>query len=53
MFGKIFKTVIIFIVCLLLLGCMWNIPLLGTVLKIVISAGLITWMVMTVKSFKG
>lgn len=49
--GKIFKTTLITLIVLLLLGTMWNIPLLGTVLKIVISAALITWLVMTFKNF--
>ena len=49
--GKIFKTTLITIIVLLLLGAMWNIPLLGTVMKIVISAALITWLVMTFKNF--
>lgn len=49
--GKIFKTTLITLIVLLLLGAMWNIPLLGTVLKIVISAALITWLVMTFKNF--
>lgn len=51
MFGKIFKTTLIAIICLALLGAMWNIPLLGTTIKIIISAALIAWLIVTLKNF--
>ena len=53
MFGKIFKATLIIIVSLALLGAMWNIPLLGTVMKLVISAALIAWIGFTLYNFKG
>lgn len=53
MFGKIFKATLIVIIALAILGALWNIPLLGTVIKIVISAALIAWIGFTIYSFKG
>lgn len=53
MFGKIFKATLIIIVCLALLGAMWNIPILGTIMKLVISAALIAWIAFTLYNFKG
>lgn len=53
MFGKIFKATLIVIISLAILGALWNIPLLGTVIKIVISAALISWIGFTIYSFKG
>ena len=52
MFGKIFKAVIIVIVSLALLGALWDLPLLGMAIKVVISAGLIAWIGYTIYSFK-
>jgi hypothetical protein len=53
MFGKIFKATLIVIIALAILGALWNIPLLGTVIKLVISAALIAWIGYTIYSFKG
>lgn len=53
MFGKIFKATLIIIVSLAILGAMWNIPLLGTVMKLVISAALVAWIGFTLYNFKG
>lgn len=53
MFGKIFKATLIVIIALAILGAMWNIPLLGTAIKLVISAALIAWIAYTIYSFKG
>ena len=52
MFGRIFKAVIIIIISLALLGALWDLPLLGMAIKVVISLGLIAWMAYTVWSFK-
>lgn len=51
MFGKIFKVTLVSLIVLLLLGAMWHVPLLGTVMKIIISAALIAWLVVTFKNF--
>ena len=53
MFGKIFKATLIVIIALAILGAMWNIPLLGTAIKLIISAALIAWIAYTIYSFKG
>lgn len=52
MFGKIFKATLIVIIALAILGALWNIPLLGTIIKLVISAALIAWIAYTIYSFK-
>ena len=52
MFGKIFKAVIAIIISLVILGFLWDLPLLGLAIKIVISAGLVAWIVHTVMNFK-
>ena len=52
MFGKIFKAVIAIIISLVILGMLWDIPLLGIAIKVVISTGLIVWIVHTVMTFK-
>ena len=52
MFGKIFKATLIIIISLAILGALWDLPLLGTAIKIVISAGLIAWIGFTIHSFK-
>ena len=52
MFGKIFKAVLIVVISLALLGALWDIPLLGMAIKVVISAGLIAWMGFTIWNFK-
>lgn len=53
MFKKIFKATVIIMFALAILGCMWDIPLMATVMKIVISAGLIAWIGSTIWTFKG
>ena len=52
MFKKIFKATLIVIVSLTILGSLWNIPLVGIAIKIVISAALIAWMGYTIVNFK-
>jgi hypothetical protein len=52
MFGRIFKATLIVIISLAILGALWDLPLLGSAIKIVISAALIAWMGWTVWSFK-
>lgn len=52
MFGKIFKAMLIIIISLALLGAMWDIPLLGSAIKIVVSAALIAWIAFTIYNFK-
>ena len=52
MFGKIFKAVLVIIIALAILGSMWELPLLGTAIKLVVSAGLVAWIAFTIWSFK-
>lgn len=52
MFKKIFKAVLIIIISLALLGALWDIPLLGMAIKVVISAGLVAWIGFTLWNFK-
>ena len=52
MFGKIFKAVLVIIVALAILGSMWELPLLGTAVKLVVSAGLVAWIGYSIYSFK-
>lgn len=52
MFARIFKATLIVIIALAILGSLWNIPLLGTIIKVVISAALIAWIGFTITSFK-
>lgn len=52
MFKKIFKATLIVIIALAILGAMWEIPLLGIVIKLVVSAALIAWIGFTIYSFK-
>lgn len=52
MFKRIFKATIIVIIALAILGSLWDIPLLGTIIKLVISGALIAWIGFTVYSFK-
>lgn len=52
MFKKIFKATLIVIISLAILGALWDIPLLGSAIKIVISAALIAWVGYTIYSFK-
>lgn len=52
MFKKIFKVTLIVIISLAILGSLWDIPLLGSTIKIVISAALIAWIGYTIYSFK-
>ena len=52
MFKKIFKATLITIVSLAILGSLWNIPLLGMAIKVVISAALIAWCGYTIYGFK-
>ena len=52
MFGKIFKAILIIVISLALLGALWDIPLLGMAIKVVISAGLVAWMCYTIWNFK-
>ena len=55
MFKKIFKATLIVIISLAILGALWDIPLLGTaikVIKVVISAGLVAWIGFTLWNFK-
>lgn len=52
MFGKIFKATLIVIIALAILGAMWNVPLLGTIIKLVVSAALVAWIAYTIYSFK-
>lgn len=52
MFKKIFKATLIVIIALAILGAMWEIPLLGTVIKLVVSAALVAWIAFTIYSFK-
>lgn len=52
MFKKIFKATLIIIISLAILGSLWEIPLLGTVIKLVISAALIAWIGFTISNFK-
>lgn len=52
MFGKIFKATLIIIISLALLGAMWDLPLLGSVIKIVVSAALVAWIAFTILHFK-
>ena len=52
MFGKIFKGTITVIICLIVLGFLWDIPLLGIAIKVVISIALIALIGHTIYSFK-
>lgn len=52
MFKKIFKATLIVIISLALLGAMWDIPLLGSAIKIVVSAALVAWIAFTIYNFK-
>lgn len=52
MFKKIFKSTLIVIISLSILGSLWNIPLIGIAIKAVISAALIAWIGVTVYNFK-
>jgi hypothetical protein len=52
MFKRIFKATIIVIISLAILGAMWDIPLLGMVIKLVLSAALVAWIGFTIYSFK-
>lgn len=52
MFKKIFKATLIVIISLAILGALWDIPLLGTVIKLVVSAALVAWIGFTIYSFK-
>lgn len=52
MFKKIFKATLIVIISLAILGALWDLPLLGSAIKIVISAALIAWIGYTIYSFK-
>lgn len=52
MFKRIFKATLIIIISLAILGSLWNIPLLGTIIKLVVSAALIAWIGFTIYSFK-
>lgn len=52
MFKRIFKATIIVIIALAILGSLWDIPLLGIIIKIVLSAALIAWIGFTIYSFK-
>ena len=52
MFKKIFKATLIVIISLAILGALWDIPLLGTVMKLVVSAALVAWIGFTIYSFR-
>ena len=52
MFKKIFKATLIVIISLALLGAMWDLPLLGSAIKIVVSAALVAWIAFTIYNFK-
>ena len=52
MFGRIFKATLVVIISLAILGALWDLPLLGTAIKVVISAALIAWIAFTIHSFK-
>lgn len=52
MFKRIFKATLIVIIALAILGAMWEIPLLGTIIKLVVSAALVAWIGYTIYSFK-
>ena len=52
MFKRIFKATIIVIISLAILGALWDIPLLGMVIKLVLSAALVAWIGYTIYSFK-
>ena len=52
MFGKIFKATLIVIIALAILGALWDVPLLGIIIKLVVSAALIAWIGYTIYSFK-
>lgn len=52
MFKKIFKATLSIIVALAVLGALWDIPLLGIAIKVIISAALIAWICFTIYGFK-
>ena len=52
MFKKIFKATLIVIISLAILGVLWDVPLLGIIIKLVVSAALIAWIGFTIYSFK-
>ena len=52
MFGKIFKATLIIIISLAILGALWDLPILGTAIKLVISAALVAWIAFTIANFK-
>ena len=52
MFKKIFKATLIVIIALAILGALWDIPILGIIIKLVVSAALIAWIGFTIYSFK-